>query len=42
MAKFCDVLGADVEQLTDDQWGEGTPAWRPKAAVLNSRGGAAH
>lgn len=24
--------GTDVEQLTDDQWEEGTPAWRPKAA----------
>jgi Tol biopolymer transport system component len=21
--------GADVQQLTDDQWEEGTPAWQP-------------
>lgn len=21
--------GTDVEQLTDDQWEEGTPAWQP-------------
>jgi len=34
--------GTDVEQLTDDQWEEKTPAWRPKVAVLSSGGGAAH
>ena len=22
--------GRDVEQLTDDQWEEGTPAWQPR------------
>jgi hypothetical protein len=22
--------GSDVEQLTDDQWEEGTPAWQPR------------
>lgn len=25
--------GTDVEQLTDDQWEEGAPAWRPAAGV---------
>ena len=31
--------GTEVEQLTDDQWEEGTPAWqprRPAAAALNA------
>lgn len=32
--------GTDVEQLTDDQWEEGTPAWQPKAAALSAN--AAH
>jgi hypothetical protein len=22
--------GSDVQQLTDNQWEEGTPAWQPK------------
>lgn len=26
--------GTDVEQLTDDQWEEGTPAWQPERAAL--------
>lgn len=30
--------GTDVEQLTDDQWEEGTPAWQPKTAALSARG----
>ena len=25
--------GTDVEQLTDDQWEEGTPAWQPHIAA---------
>jgi Tol biopolymer transport system component len=25
--------GTDLEQLTDDQWEEGTPAWQPKGPV---------
>ena len=32
--------GIDVEQLTDDQWEEGTPAWQPQrrmTAVIDSR-----
>ena len=28
--------GTDVEQLTDDQWEEGAPAWQPKAAALSA------
>ncbi|HEV2418128.1 MAG TPA: hypothetical protein VGX94_10005 [Terriglobia bacterium] len=31
--------GADVQQLTDDQWEEGTPAWQPERAPL-ARGAA--
>lgn len=26
--------GADVEQLTDDQWEEGTPAWQPRISAV--------
>jgi TolB protein len=26
--------GTEVEQLTDDQWEEGAPAWQPKAPAL--------
>ncbi len=29
--------GADVEQLTDNQWEDGTPAWQPKGRVPSSR-----
>ena len=25
--------GSDVRQLTDNQWEEGTPAWRPAATT---------
>jgi len=32
--------GTDVQQLTDDQWKEGTPAWRLKAAVLSAKAAA--
>lgn len=32
--------GTDVEQLTDDQWEEGTPAWQPKTAALSARAAA--
>jgi TolB protein len=28
--------GTNVEQLTDDQWEEGTPAWRPGAGSLHT------
>ena len=34
--------GTDVEQLTDDQWEEGTPAWQPNAAVLSAKAAPAH
>ena len=26
--------GSEVEQLTDDQWEEGTPAWQPRKAAM--------
>ena len=26
--------GSDVQQLTDNQWEEGTPAWQPSAPQL--------
>jgi hypothetical protein len=26
--------GIDVEQLTDDQWEEGTPAWQPHRSAV--------
>jgi hypothetical protein len=29
--------GSNVEQLTDNQWEEGTPAWRPRARIVSSR-----
>ena len=29
--------GTDVQQLTDNQWEEGTPAWQPKPRQLSSR-----
>jgi len=28
--------GTNIEQLTDDQWEEGTPAWRPVAGSLRT------
>jgi TolB protein len=31
--------GAQVEQLTDDQWEEGGPAWQPHKLALNARSG---
>ena len=30
--------GTDVEQLTDDQWEEGTPAWQPERPVAAGMG----
>ena len=29
--------GANVQQLTDNQWEDGTPAWQPTGRVLSSR-----
>jgi TolB protein len=29
--------GTEVEQLTDDQWEEGTPAWQPAKSVAGTR-----
>ena len=29
--------GARVEQLTDNQWEEGTPTWRPMPTASKSR-----
>jgi TolB protein len=29
--------GADVQQLTDNQWEDGTPSWRPKLRLPSSR-----
>lgn len=29
--------GTEVEQLTDDQWEEGAPAWQPKSAVTTDK-----
>lgn len=26
--------GTDLEQLTDDQWEEGTPAWQPRSSAV--------
>ncbi|MGA2537927.1 MAG: hypothetical protein ABSF53_18075 [Terracidiphilus sp.] len=31
--------GTQVEQLTDDQWEEGGPAWQPHKLALNARSG---
>jgi len=27
--------GTHIEQLTDNQWEEGTPAWQPTAAMAS-------
>jgi hypothetical protein len=29
--------GSDVQQITDNQWEEGTPAWQPIKAARPSR-----
>ena len=29
--------GTDVQQLTDNQWEDGTPAWVPSAALVTRR-----
>ena len=29
--------GTDVEQLTDNQWEEGTPGWEPRPAQMSGR-----
>jgi Tol biopolymer transport system component len=28
--------GSDLQQLTDNQWEEGTPAWRPSGRALTA------
>jgi Tol biopolymer transport system component len=34
--------GTEVEQLTDDQWEEGAPAWQPKAPALAAAAAGSH
>ena len=29
--------GSDVQQLTDNQWEDGTPAWQPGARLSSQR-----